>query len=541
MTRIRRTSPRRPLGAAALGLLLAGGGLGTALAGPAAAAPAPHAVRADCPPAPLWANTGGATRVLVEYDTAGAVLATAPLARDYGDIAFSPDGSKLYGVNFPAAPVLYTVDPATGAETGSTAVTGPLAELPPSQAVNGLTAAADGRLIAGSFTTQQIFLIDPATGASTAAPYAFPAGFVSAGDFLTLADGDILAFATEVSAPGAGSPVFRIHPDNTLTRIGTVPLTFGAAQSGGSVYAFGSDGTINRLDGVPTAYSTAPLPVTPVVATGSGFYGATAPQDAGTCTAPTYTVAKGVTPAGPVMEGATVTYTVSLANTGTVAANADFSDDLSAVLDDATLVPGSVTASTGNASVAGSTLSYTGVLNPGTTATVSYQVTVNTPDTGDRALTNTATATAPGGSCATEGGCTTTVRVERPATTGLTVVKAATEQSFSAPGQVLHYTFTVTNTGTVPLTGLKVTDEGPGSPQVTCPVGTLAPGASTTCTAEYTVTAADLTAGQVTDRATATASDPDCKPVTATSNTVTVPCRTPGPDDCDEQQGTVLR
>ncbi|MER8185051.1 LPXTG cell wall anchor domain-containing protein [Kitasatospora sp. NPDC094015] len=527
MAHIGRPSPRRSLVAAATGLVLATSGMGTTLAlaqgVPAvahASAPPPRAVRADCPPVPLWTNTGGATHTLVEYDTAGTVLFSAPLVRDYGDIAFSPNGSKLYGINFPGAPSLYTIDPATGAETATTAVTGPLAAV---TVVNGLTAAANGTLIVGAFTTNQIYLLDPATGVSTVAPYAFPAGFVSAGDFLTLADGDVLAFGTPAgSGAGVPSAVFRIHPDNTVTQIGTVPQTFGAAQSGGSVYAFASDGTINRLDSVPTAASTDPLPVTPVVATGSGFYGATAPQDSGSCTVPTYTIAKGASPAGPVDEGATVTYTVMVSNTGTVPANADFSDDLGAVLDDATLVPGSVMATIGSASVTGTTLGYTGLLAAGATATVSYQVTVKTPDTGDRALTNAATATGQGGSCATVGGCTTTVRVTPP-TRGLTVVKSATEQDFTAPGQVLHYSYVVTNTGSQPLTNVAVTDQGPGTPQVTCPVSVLLPGAFTTCTAMYTTTAADVRAGKVVDTATATGTDPGGVSVTGTSNQVTVP------------------
>ncbi|SDT83170.1 conserved repeat domain-containing protein [Streptomyces sp. TLI_053] len=521
-----RPSPRRPLVVATVGLVLAVSGptpvLAQGVPGPAhpVSAAEPRAVRADCPPVPLWANTGGATRTLIEYDSTGAVLFTAPLARDYGDIAFSPDGSKLYGASFPDEPSLYTIDPATGAETATVAVTGPLATV---TAVNGLTAAANGMLIVGAFTTGQIFLLDPATGVSTLAPYAFPAGVVSAGDFLTLADGDILAFGNPAGAVfGDPSPVFRIHPDNTVTQIGTAPQTFGAAQSGGSVYAFASDGTINRLNSVPTAASTDPLPVTAVVATGAGFYGATAPQDSGTCATPTYTVAKGASPSGPVDEGGTITYTVNVTNTGTVPANADFTDDLGAVLDDATLVPGSVTATTGSASVTGSTLTYTGVLSPGGTATVTYRVTVNTPDTGDRALTNSATPTGQGGTCATAGGCTTTVPVNAP-TRGVTVVKSAGEPAFTGPGQVLHYSYVVTNTGSQPLTNVAVTDQGPGTPTVTCPVTVLAAGASTTCTATYTTTDADVADRKVVNTATATGTAPGGGTVTGPSNPVTVP------------------
>ncbi|MEU8943240.1 hypothetical protein OHU17_37450 (plasmid) [Streptomyces goshikiensis] len=215
------------------------------------------------------------------------------MVRDDGDIAFSPNGSTLYGVDFPGAAgstTLYTINPVTGAETASTPITGPLAAVTPTPAVNGLTARADETLIAGSFSTSQIFLIDPATGGSTLFPVSFPAGIVSAGDFITLDDGDILAFgAPDTTSP---SPVFRIRPDNTIIQIGTVPQTFGAAKSAGQVYAFTSNGDINQLNSLPTTASTAPLPVTTTRATGRTFYGASSAQDSGSCVVPAYTPAK---------------------------------------------------------------------------------------------------------------------------------------------------------------------------------------------------------------------------------------------------------
>ncbi|WP_329102517.1 DUF7927 domain-containing protein [Streptomyces sp. NBC_01439] len=417
MVNHRRPVLRRVLTSAAIGLVLAvTGPAGLARAGAAStsAGVAASKARAVCPPAPLWANTGGNDQRLIQYDTAGNTLSTAPLVRDYGDIAFSPDGSTLYGVDFPGSAgstTLYTIDPITGAETASQPVSGPLAAVTPSPAVNGLTARADGMLIAGSFLTNQIFLIDPATGVSTLFPVSFPADVVSAGDFITLDDGDILAFGTQVT--GGPSPVFRIRPDNTIVQIGTVPQTFGAAKSAGSVYAFASNGDINLLTGLPTTASTAPLPVTTVEATGRGFYGASSAQDGGNCVVPAYTLAKSASPRGPVNEGNAITYRLTVKNTGAVAANGDFTDDLSDVLDDATFVPGSLTSTTGSASLTGNTLTWTGTLAPGSTATVTYKVEVNSPDKGDHALVNYAAPTAPGGTCATSRACTVTVHVKK--------------------------------------------------------------------------------------------------------------------------------
>ncbi|MFJ9689230.1 hypothetical protein ACIRRX_26505 [Streptomyces bacillaris] len=409
----------RLLGAAvALALAVTASGGAAVAAGPSeGSGQVTRAALAECPPGPVWANTGGAVRQLLQYSPDGDVLSSALLARDYGDIAFGPDGSALYGVNFPGADMttLYTIDTVTGAETASVPVTGPLDDLRVSEgssAVNGLTARADGMLIAGSFVSEQIFLIDPATGVSSLYPASFPAGFVSAGDFLTLDDGDVLAFATAVgSAAGDPSAVFRIHPDNTVTQIGTVPQVFGGALSGGSVYGFGSNGDIYRLTDVPTEASTAPLPVTVVEATGNGFYGATAVQDAGECPEPSYTVEKSASSAGPVNPGDTLTYTVTVVNTSTVTVNADFTDDLAGVLDDGQVVPGSVTASTGTATLTGTSLNWSGVLAPEGTATVTYQVRVDDPATGDRVLRNTVTPTSEGGTCAADGRCAVEVPV----------------------------------------------------------------------------------------------------------------------------------
>ena len=114
------------------------------------------------------------------------------------------------------------------------------------------------------------------------------------------------------------------------------------------------------------------------------------------------------------------------------------------------------------------------------------------------------------------------------ATTGLTIDKSVMESQFTMAGDVLHYTFVVTNSGAAPLAG-PVTVDDDKSTDESCPAVTtvgdfdafLDPGESVTCTATYTITAGDVTAGFVTNQAFATADG-------VTSNTDTATVTTPG-------------
>lgn len=111
------------------------------------------------------------------------------------------------------------------------------------------------------------------------------------------------------------------------------------------------------------------------------------------------------------------------------------------------------------------------------------------------------------------------------ATTALSIAKSATQTHFTAEGNVLNYSFVVTNSGYVALKGPATIDDDKSDDEA-CPslstVGDfdnyLDPGEAITCTATYTVLAADVTAKKVTNIATATADG-----VTSPNGTVTVP------------------
>ncbi|MEL7978094.1 CshA/CshB family fibrillar adhesin-related protein [Isoptericola sp. F-RaC21] len=152
---------------------------------------------------------------------------------------------------------------------------------------------------------------------------------------------------------------------------------------------------------------------------------------------------------GPVLPGDTVTYTVEVTNTGgatyTATDPATFTDDLSEVVDDATWND-DATASSGTVSYAEPELSWSGALEPGETATITYSVTVNDPLTGDGTLTNAVVG--PDESNCDEGadpanpdcGTVTPVRA-------LQITKTAEPDGNVAPGDTVAYTVTVENTG----------------------------------------------------------------------------------------------
>jgi uncharacterized repeat protein (TIGR01451 family) len=106
----------------------------------------------------------------------------------------------------------------------------------------------------------------------------------------------------------------------------------------------------------------------------------------------------------------------------------------------------------------------------------------------------------------------------------LTLLKSATESSYTAAGQNINYNYLVTNTGNVTLSSVGIVDSHPGLTGLSCPDATLAPGAAETCSATYQVTLSDLAAGSIVNSATAQGTPPGAAtPISSTLSSVTVP------------------
>ncbi|MGO4535266.1 DUF7927 domain-containing protein [Leifsonia sp. 2MCAF36] len=119
-------------------------------------------------------------------------------------------------------------------------------------------------------------------------------------------------------------------------------------------------------------------------------------------------------PQQQVEPGDTVHYEITLRNSGSQAfGGAVMSDDLTDVLREASF-NGDHSASSGALTYTAPVLSWVGTLQPGESATITYSVTVNSPDLGDHTLVNAAVSESRGSTCTVgtaDPRCTTLVRV----------------------------------------------------------------------------------------------------------------------------------
>jgi uncharacterized repeat protein (TIGR01451 family) len=191
--------------------------------------------------------------------------------------------------------------------------------------------------------------------------------------------------------------------------------------------------------------------------------------------------------------GQVITYGFSVKNTGNVTLTTVSLSDPSlpsfAVTCAANLAPGASETCTGT----------------GNTHTVS-QADLNAGSLSNTVTANgtTATAGAPSAAMST----VTTNAVQNPQ---LTLVKtdSLNGAKYTAPGEIITYTVTATNFGNVTLHDVVVTDT-PTLDGYSCSAtsgGSLDPGVSVICSGTHTVTEADLSAGSITDTASAASTE----------------------------------
>ena len=314
----------------------------------------------------------------------------------------------------------------------------------------------------------------------------------------------------------------------TLTIVGTSVSWTGNIPVGGTVTVTGTvtvDSTV-PLNTVLTSTITTSAP-------GSNCPpGGTDPRCSVSVTVltPALTIVKTAS-ASAVVPGATVGYTITVTDSGqTPYTGAAVTDSLAGVLGNAAY-NGDAAATAGTVSYSSPTLTWTGNLAVGATATITYSVTVDNPDTGSKVMTNTAVSSAAGSSCPADSGnaaCTATVVVLTPA---LTITKTASTAT-ATPGQTVTYTITVADTGQTPYTGAAVADDltgvlddaayngdaaaTAGTVTVTSPdltwTGNLAVGATATITYSVTVDNPDTGTGTLTNTVTSTAAGSNCAP-----------------------------
>ncbi|WP_436758394.1 DUF7507 domain-containing protein [Streptosporangium sp. V21-05] len=303
------------------------------------------------------------------------------------------------------------------------------------------------------------------------------------------------AFSGTGTPPVVTCPVTTLAPQATTTCTGTYVVTQADINAGSVVNTGTGSGTPPTGPPVTSPPSTAAVGAAPVAA---------------------LTLAKTASPSTMATVGQTITYSYLLTNTGNVT--------LTGV--------GAVDAAFSGSGAPPVVTCPVTTLAPQATTTCTGTYTVTQADINAGSIVNTATASGTTPTGAITGSNPSTATVTAAAVSSLTLVKTASPSTVTAAGQTITYSYLVTNTGNVAVTGVGVTDTAPpggGVPAVvTCPVTTLAPRASTTCTGTYTVTQAGIDAGSIVNTATASGTPPTGPPVTSPSSTATVTA-TPSP------------
>lgn len=390
-------------------------------------------------PGAITGNTVGWTAVTVTGTTA-TIPAGATALRIIGP-ALNPGTQQSFRVNFTTATPTSTECAAPGATDNK----------PGQLIVNAATSfAGHTRLPMLSSATTTIadcnqieikkYVLEKGGDPSVAADWH---DAQDASDFQQYAQGDTAPFRITVTNRGTGTLTNVVVTDPLYTQCAftIASLAAGASQSRDCV---------GNAAPLGTTVNEAFVNVTPPVGaalTGSDPAGIVVPLP------PQITKSADPAPGTTVEPGDTITYSVTITEPDTSPApfgNPAFSDALADVFDDADLVPNSITTMSsvaggnpGTATITGTTLNWSSAaIFPDETVTITYQVTVKDPDTGNKLLRNVVTPKA-GIDCVS---CTT----EHPVP-GIHFEKTS-DVTVAHPGETVTYTVNVQNTGNVAYT-----------------------------------------------------------------------------------------
>ncbi|WP_307218642.1 hypothetical protein [Microbacterium sp. SORGH_AS_0888] len=328
--------------------------------------------------------------------------------------------------------------------------------------------------------------------------------------------GDTIRYAFAVTNTGAATVNGITINDARITGATCAPTSIAPGQvsncTANSLYTI-NPGDVNNGQVVNTATASGTTDNgTPVTSYESST---TTPTQA---PAPGLSLVKSVSAQGdPLVAGSAVTYTFAVTNTGNV--------PLDGIVINETSFSG-----TGELSAISCPAGRLAV-NAQTECTASYTLTQADVDAGTVTNAATSTGTPPGGPPVTSNEDDANLTV--PPAPSLLLTKSADPQSVTAAGQGITYSFRVQNTGNVTVSALTIGEvafSGTGElSAIDCPVTTLAPGAITTCTADYVATQADIDAGTITNTAVATGNTPAGPPVSSNESDAVIDApRTPG-------------
>lgn len=443
----------------------------------------------------------------------------------YNAIGFNTEDRQLYGISgsytFAGSPTydLLQID-----EDGTVDNLGPLAGMPTNSAFVNTGAFIGGDYYVGSYFTSELYRVDIASRTVQTVQLG---GEFSVADFTPVG-----GYLWGTSQSGT---IERIDPvTGAVSSFSLNNVISGDDANAGAAFTFGNGnfGISSSSTGVVTQLKiTDPGSASPTFSVVSQAAGPKSQRnDGASCmpAVPNTDLSLEKTADQIVAPGGAITWKLRVTNNGPAISSGYTVQDL---------IPAgvtNVTTTTKGCTVAGDTLTCVGsTLLVGTSADI--ELTGTAPQADGTRLVNTASVLAnePDDVQGNNSDSAETV-VQAGAVADFTMKKTGTladvnDDELADAGEKIAYTFEVTNTGTVPLSNLAITDLLGGA--VTCEATTLAPAASTSCATDedYVVTATDVKNGSVVNVATATAvpptgvADPGPREDTATTLTGEVP------------------